>query len=63
MKTFATSVHLINANHAIVLVNSQVVITALAGVLLLGEHYTWEKFIGSVIVLTSIYYITWKGRG
>lgn len=63
MKTFATSVHLINANHAIVLVNSQVVITALAGVLLLGEHYTWEKLIGSVIVLTSIYYITWKGRG
>jgi drug/metabolite transporter (DMT)-like permease len=63
MKTFAVSVHLINANHAVVLNNGQVIATALAGVWLLGEQYSWEKFIGSVIVLTSIYYITWKGRG
>jgi drug/metabolite transporter (DMT)-like permease len=63
MKTFAVSVHLINANHAVVLNNGQVIATALAGVWLLGEHYSWEKFIGSVIVLVSIYYITWKGRG
>ncbi len=63
MKTFAVSVHLVNANHAIVLNNSQIVSTSLAGVFLLGESYTWEKFIGSIIVLTSIYFITWKGRG
>lgn len=62
MKTFAVSVHLVDANHAVVLNNSQVVFTALAGVLLLGEHYSWEKFIGSIIVLVSIYFITWKGR-
>jgi drug/metabolite transporter (DMT)-like permease len=62
MKTFATSVHLIDANHAIVLNNGQVITTAIAGVLLLGEYYTWEKMIGSVIVLISIYFITWRGR-
>jgi drug/metabolite transporter (DMT)-like permease len=60
MKTFATSVHLINANHAIVLNNGQIVTTSLAGVLLLGEHYTWEKLVGSVVVLVSIYAITRK---
>ncbi|QQS19918.1 DMT family transporter [Candidatus Saccharibacteria bacterium] len=62
MKTFAASVHLINANHAVVLNNGQVVTTALAGVLLLGEGYSWEKLVGSVVVLTSIYFIAWKGR-
>jgi hypothetical protein len=40
----------------------QVITTAIAGVLLLGEYYTWEKMIGSVIVLISIYFITWRGR-
>lgn len=62
MKTFAVSVHLINANHAVVLNNGQVISTSLAGVIFLGENYTWEKFIGSAIVLASIYYIAWRGR-
>ncbi|MFZ1249615.1 MAG: DMT family transporter [Candidatus Saccharimonadales bacterium] len=62
MKTFAVSVHLINANHAVILNNGQVITTALAGVFLLGEQYSWEKFVGSLIVLTSIYYITRKDK-
>ncbi|MBL8121962.1 DMT family transporter [Candidatus Saccharibacteria bacterium] len=62
MKTFAVAVHHINANHAIVIVNAQIVPASLAGVLLLGEHYTWEKLIGSAVVLTSIYYISWRAR-
>jgi drug/metabolite transporter (DMT)-like permease len=62
MKTFAVSVHLVNANHAVVLNNSQIFFTSLAGVILLGESYSWEKLAGSVVALTSIYYIAWKGR-
>lgn len=62
MRMFATAVHLINANHAIVLVNAQIVPASFASIVLLGEHYSWEKFIGSAIVLISIYYITWKER-
>ncbi|PID98795.1 hypothetical protein CSA80_05040 [Candidatus Saccharibacteria bacterium] len=59
---FSTAVHLVNANHAIVLVNAQIVPASIASVLLLGESYSWEKMFGSCIVLASIYYIAWKGR-
>ena len=62
MRSFAATVHLVNANHAIVLVNAQIVPASLAGVFLLNEHYSLEKFVGSVIVLVCIYFITWRGR-
>lgn len=62
MRSFAVTVHLVNANHAIVLVNAQIVPASLAGVFLLNEHYSLEKFVGSVIVLVCIYFITWRGR-
>lgn len=61
MKTFSLSVHLLDANHAVVLVNAQIIPASIAGVVLLSEGYTWEKLIGSVIVLISIYFITQKG--
>jgi drug/metabolite transporter (DMT)-like permease len=58
MKFFAKSVHLLNANEAIILNNSQIFFTSLLGVVLLSEPYSIEKFIGSVIVLISIYFIS-----
>lgn len=58
MKTFARSVHLLNANEAVILNQSQIFFTSLAGVVILSEHYSPEKFIGSVIVIVSIYFIT-----
>jgi drug/metabolite transporter (DMT)-like permease len=57
IKTFAASVHLINANEAVVLNNSHIFFTSIIGVLILGEHYTIEKFVGSVIVIISVYFI------
>ncbi len=62
MRSFSAAVNAINANHAIVLVNAQIVPASFAGILLLGERYSWEKLLGSVIVLVSIYYISWKGK-
>lgn len=58
MKAFAAAVHLLNANEAIVLNNSQVFFTSFAGVLILSEDYGVEKFIGAVIAIISIYFIT-----
>lgn len=64
MKSFAHSVHLISANEAIVLNNSQIFFTSLAGVFILSEEYSLEKFIGSLIVIISVYFIAahkkWK---
>ncbi len=60
MKTFARAVYLINANNTIVLNNMQIFFSALAGVLILSEPYSFEKLIGSVIALTSIYFIAYK---
>lgn len=58
MKTFARSVHLLNANEAIILNNSQIFTTSIAGVIVLSEPYSIEKLIGSIIVIVSVYYIT-----
>lgn len=58
MRTFAKTVFLINANNAIVLNNAQMFFTSIAGVLLLAEHYTIEKFLGSLLAIIAIYYIT-----
>lgn len=58
MKMFAKAVHLLNANEAIVLNNSQIFFTSIAGVLLLSEGYSIEKFVGAVIVIASVYFIT-----
>jgi drug/metabolite transporter (DMT)-like permease len=62
MRAFAFSVKLINANQAVVLVNTQVIFTSLAGVVVLGEAYSLEKFVGAMVAMTSIYFITWKER-
>jgi drug/metabolite transporter (DMT)-like permease len=62
MRAFAFSVKLINANQAVVLVNTQVIFTSLAGVVVLGEAYSLEKFVGAMLAMTSIYFITWKER-
>lgn len=57
MKMFAKAVHLLNANEAIVLNTSQIFFTSIAGVLLLSEGYSLEKFAGAVIAIVSIYFI------
>jgi len=62
MKTFARCVHLINANEAIVLNNTQIFFTSIAGVLVLSEPYSLEKLIGSVVVIISVYFISVKQR-
>ena len=58
MKTFAIAVHKLNANMAIVLNQSQIFFTSLGGTLILSERYSFEKFIASILVITSIYFIT-----
>ncbi len=57
MKTFARSIYLLNASEAVVLNSSQIFFTSIAGVLILSEHYSIEKFIGSMIVIVSVYFI------
>lgn len=58
MKAFAKAVHLLTANEAIILNNSQIFFTSITGVLLLSESYSVEKFIGSLLAIISIYFIT-----
>jgi drug/metabolite transporter (DMT)-like permease len=58
MKSFAKSVHLLNAHETIVLNNSQIFSTSVASVLILSEKYSLEKFFGSVVVIISIYFIS-----
>lgn len=60
IRTFYGAIHNISANKTIVLNNSQVFFTALAGVVLLSEPYDWIKFVGSAAVLVSIYFISKK---
>jgi len=58
IKTFAKSVYLTNANNTIILNNTHIFTTSIAGVLLLSETYTVEKLIGSIIAILAIYKIT-----
>jgi drug/metabolite transporter (DMT)-like permease len=62
MKAFARCVHLLNANEAIVLNNTQIFFTSIAGVLLLSEAYSLEKFLGSLIVIIGVYFISARQR-
>jgi drug/metabolite transporter (DMT)-like permease len=57
IKFFYASIHHINPSKAIVLLNGDTIITPIFGVLILSEAYGWSKFIGSIIILFSIYYI------
>jgi drug/metabolite transporter (DMT)-like permease len=58
MKTFAKTVLLLNASEAVVLNNSQIFFTSIAGVLILSERYSIEKLVGSIIVMVSVYFIS-----
>jgi len=60
IRTFYGAVQYVSSNKAIVLNNSQIFFTALAGVVLLSEPYDWVKFAGSALVLTSVYFISRK---
>lgn len=62
MKTFAKSVNLLNANEAIVINNTQIFFTSIAGVLVLSESYSFVKFLGSIIVIVSVYFISARKR-
>ena len=61
MQTFARAVHLVGANSAIVLNQSQIFSTGILGALILSEIYNWEKLTGSLIAIVSIYFITQNG--
>lgn len=58
MQTFANAVHLVGANSAIVLNQSQIFTTGILGAIILSEIYNWEKFAGSLLAIVSIYFIT-----
>lgn len=60
IRTFYKAVQYASPNQAIVLNNSQIFFTALAGVVLLSEPYDWVKFAGSILVLLSVYFISRK---
>lgn len=60
IKFFYASIHYINPSRAIVIINIHPVITPALGVWLLGEPYSWSKFIGSILILASIYQISKK---
>lgn len=60
IKFFYASIHYINPNKAIVLINSHPIITPIVGIFALSEPYGWPKFIGSALILTSIYFINKK---
>lgn len=62
IRSMYTAIDLIGPNEAIVLGNSHPFFTALVGVTLLHEQYSWVKFVGSVVVLASVYFITKKSR-
>lgn len=62
LKMFTRTMHLLDANYAIVLNNSQIFFTSIIAVLLLQEGYTIEKFIGSILVLLCVYRITRKKK-
>ncbi|MFI5271331.1 MAG: DMT family transporter [Candidatus Saccharimonadales bacterium] len=60
IKFFYASIHYSNPNEAIVLINSHPAITPIVGVLLLSESYSWTKLIGSVLILSGVYFINRK---
>lgn len=62
IRSMYAAIDLIGPNEAIVLGNSHPFFTALVGVTLLHEPYSWVKFLGSVVVLASVYFITKKPR-
>lgn len=60
IRFFYASVHYISPTRAIVLANTHPIVTPIVGVLVLSEPYAITKLLGSVIVLTSIYFINKK---
>jgi drug/metabolite transporter (DMT)-like permease len=62
IKCMYAAIQFIGPNEAIVLGNSHPFFTALVGVTLLGEPYSLIKFLGSVVVLISVYFVTKKSR-
>jgi len=60
LKFFYISIRYSNPNEATVLLSSHPVITPIAGVFLLSESYSLTKFIGSLLILASIYFINRK---
>lgn len=62
MKTFARAVYFLNATDAVVINQSQIFTTSIVAVLLLGETYSFEKLIGSVVVIISVYFISARKR-
>lgn len=58
IRAFYSSIKYISPKDAIIFANSHPIITPLIGVFLLSEPYSWTKFLGSVIVIISIYFIS-----
>lgn len=60
IKFFYASIHHANPNEAIVLINVHPAITPIVGVLLLSEHYSWAKLLGSILILAGVYFMNRK---
>lgn len=60
IRSFYAAIKYINPTKAIVFANTHPVVTPFVGVLLLSEPYHWSRFLGSVILIASIYYINKK---
>ncbi len=60
IKMFYVAVHYLGPNEAVILTNNHPILTPIAGVFLLSEPYSLAKFVGSIIVIISVYFITRK---
>ncbi len=58
IKLFYAAIQNIGANKAVVISNSHPVMTPVIGIIILAESYSWVKFIGSLIIIVSIYFIS-----
>ncbi|RTK94401.1 DMT family transporter [Candidatus Saccharibacteria bacterium] len=57
IRAFFTAIHYINPVRALMIANTHPVFTPIVGAVLLNEVYSWNKFVGALIVVGSIYYI------
>ena len=54
------TVNFLNAGHALILSNFSTVISVLAGVLILKESFTLQQILGVIIIILSVFGVSWK---
>lgn len=64
IRSFYAAIHHINPNRAIIIASSHPIFTPIVGAILLSESYTWNKPVGAILLIISIYYInTRRAKG